>query len=112
MRAKVFVCAALMALATAGQGAARDYEVVSVKAGEAAEVYFQVNLEGTLYLNIRAKDGEGVRQSEVEDGAVFYRKGRGQALWLRQTGYPWCLRLCGLVHSLRDGRGERPENRL
>ncbi|MCZ7860753.1 hypothetical protein O9X98_04985 [Agrobacterium salinitolerans] len=78
MRAKVFVCATLMALAASGQGVARDYEVVSIKAGETAEVYFQVNLEGTLFLNIRTKDGEGCANLTWKTGPLFIEKDEGR----------------------------------
>lgn len=59
MRARRFIGASAAILITAGPGAARDYEIVSIKSGDTADVYFQINLSGTLYLNIRTKDGAG-----------------------------------------------------
>jgi hypothetical protein len=46
-------------LIASGPGAAKDYDIVSIKAGDTADVYFQINLSGTLYLDIRTKDGAG-----------------------------------------------------
>lgn len=59
MRMRRFIGATVAILITAGPGSARDYEIVSIKAGDTADVYFQINLSGTLYLNIRTKEGEG-----------------------------------------------------
>jgi hypothetical protein len=58
MGSRLFVAALSILLAPAPTSA-RDYEMVSVKAGETADVYFQINLGGTLYLDIRSKDGPG-----------------------------------------------------
>ncbi|MCK3775226.1 hypothetical protein MZK49_00610 [Ensifer sesbaniae] len=59
MRARRLVCAWMAMLFMAGPGAARDYDIVTVKSGDTADVYFQINLSGTLYLDIRTKDGVG-----------------------------------------------------
>lgn len=59
MRARGFTGATMAILVTTGPAAARDYDIVSIKAGDTAEVYFHVNLSGTLYLDIRTKEGAG-----------------------------------------------------
>ncbi|WP_085044172.1 hypothetical protein [Ensifer aridi] len=59
MRVRRFIGAVVAMLIAAGPGATRDYDIVSIKAGDTADVYFQINLSGTLYLNIRTKDGAG-----------------------------------------------------
>lgn len=59
MHARGFVGATVAILITTGPAVARDYDIVSIKAGDTADVYFQVNLSGTLYLDIRTKEGAG-----------------------------------------------------
>lgn len=59
MHARGFMGATVALLIATGPAAARDYETVSIKAGDTADVYFQVNLSGTLYLDIRTKEGAG-----------------------------------------------------
>jgi hypothetical protein len=88
MRTKVFVCSVLMALATVGEAAARDYEVVSIKAGVTEDVYFQVNLEGTLYLSIRTKDGEGCANLRWRTGPFFREQDEGRRCGLVKLDVP------------------------
>lgn len=59
MGARCLIAAMVAVLFTTVSVSARDYDVVSIKSGETADVYFQINLKGTLYLNIRNQNGAG-----------------------------------------------------
>lgn len=68
------IIAVLAVTFMAGEGAARDYDVVSLKSGERKEVYFQINLSGNVYLDIRNKDGAGCATLEWTSWWNMWRK--------------------------------------
>jgi hypothetical protein len=68
------VVAVLAVLSMTREAAARDYDIVSLKSGERKEVYFQVNLGGNVYLDIRNKDGAGCATLEWTSWWNLWRK--------------------------------------
>jgi hypothetical protein len=56
-RARAIVCVVFLLIASAAE--AEDYQVIDVQPGQTVDVYFQINLEGSLALRILTKNGAG-----------------------------------------------------